>query len=323
MSSESDEKQSLSERVIDQMNDCFVVPPDVSIERPKEPENPPIFVVGTPRSGSTLLIQLVVYCFRVAYINNLHARFWNQPLFGASVASQFQDFESSPDIEFESTEGKTPGYQGPHEFGYFWRRWFEYRNSHELAEAEKEKVDRDEIRREWASMDQVFELPIAHKNGAALSLNIDLLADIFPEARFIHCVREPMFVMQSIYEARQRKESMQNWFSTKPNEYTRLKTLSPLKQCAGQAYFVRKAIEEQLAELPQWRWGTVKYSDYCREPQRQLMRIRDELSTDTFLIEERENTPPEFESSNDKRIDASTWERLKSAWELFESGDGF
>ncbi len=40
---------------------------------------PPVFIVGPPRTGSTLLYQLVVGCFHVGYLSNRHCRLYGAP----------------------------------------------------------------------------------------------------------------------------------------------------------------------------------------------------------------------------------------------------
>ena len=42
-------------------------------------EYPPIFIIGAPRSGSTLLYQVLTDYFEVGYISNLHAHFFGSP----------------------------------------------------------------------------------------------------------------------------------------------------------------------------------------------------------------------------------------------------
>ena len=51
-----------------------------SFENPSPFEGRPIiFVMGLPRSGTTPLVQLLVQKFKLGYVTNLVARFWESP----------------------------------------------------------------------------------------------------------------------------------------------------------------------------------------------------------------------------------------------------
>jgi len=53
---------------------------DVGVERPV------VFVVGLPRSGTTLLSQLLAYCLDAGYVTNVAARFWLAPVHGIRLS---------------------------------------------------------------------------------------------------------------------------------------------------------------------------------------------------------------------------------------------
>jgi hypothetical protein len=45
-----------------------------------------VFVLGVPRSGTTLTSQLLAYCLDAGYVNNAAARFWLAPVHGIRLA---------------------------------------------------------------------------------------------------------------------------------------------------------------------------------------------------------------------------------------------
>ena len=47
-----------------------------------------IHIIGAPRSGTTLLSQLLLSYTQVGYINNLIAAFWNAPLYGIHLSKK-------------------------------------------------------------------------------------------------------------------------------------------------------------------------------------------------------------------------------------------
>src|SRR5438105_462788 len=70
-------------------------------------ELPIIYLVGLPRSGTTLLSQLVSRQLEVGYINNLVARFWLRPSVGVRLSNALLGGHRRDAIELASTFGVT------------------------------------------------------------------------------------------------------------------------------------------------------------------------------------------------------------------------
>ena len=93
----------------------------------KELKYPPIFIVGPPRSGTTLLYQIIVHCFHVAYFPNIAARFYKIPVIATKIGKiLFRPYKS----DFTSTYGLVKGTMAPHEAGVIWDRWFPTEQKH-------------------------------------------------------------------------------------------------------------------------------------------------------------------------------------------------
>ena len=84
--------------------------------------SPVTFIVGVQRSGSTFLNQLLINNFHFTYPNNLVARFWDTPFVGVALS---KSLKLSGEVPFVSDLGYTEGINSPHEFGYFWKKWFD------------------------------------------------------------------------------------------------------------------------------------------------------------------------------------------------------
>ena len=67
---------------------------------------PLVFVLGLPRSGTTLLTQLLGHSLDVAVVNNLVARFWLAPVTGMRLSRIILGDEVH--TNFLSDYGKTP-----------------------------------------------------------------------------------------------------------------------------------------------------------------------------------------------------------------------
>jgi hypothetical protein len=75
----------------------------------------PLFVISLPRSGSTLLYQLLLQRFRLAYFSNLMAAFPESPVTIAAVSDLFGG--QSPPDDLASTFGYTRGWNAPNQAG--------------------------------------------------------------------------------------------------------------------------------------------------------------------------------------------------------------
>ena len=71
----------------------------------------PVFVLGAPRTGSTVLYQIMINAFKKCYISNLTNRYFLEtPILGMALADG-QMF----DVPLVSSYGKTDGRWGPSE----------------------------------------------------------------------------------------------------------------------------------------------------------------------------------------------------------------
>jgi len=89
-----------------------------------------IFIVGAPKSGTTLLTQKLISKFELDYVSNLTARFWKKPSQGIKITKKlFPTERKRKFINFKSNFGITEGLLNVHEFGYFWNYWLNPKNS--------------------------------------------------------------------------------------------------------------------------------------------------------------------------------------------------
>src|SRR5699024_10587460 len=103
-----------------------------------KPKYPVLFIVGNARSGTTLLYQWLASTGLFAYPSNIISRFYNAPYIVALIHKMFIDYDKFGELSgdrklsFNSTLGKTKGPASPHEFWYFWRRFFEFEDIQKL-----------------------------------------------------------------------------------------------------------------------------------------------------------------------------------------------
>lgn len=240
------------------------------------PDYPLIFIMGSHRSGTTLMTQWLSSLGSISYPTNLMSRFYKAPIIASKIQllltderynyrSELSDFNSS--IDFTSENGKTKGVLSPNEFWYFWRRFLPFNELDYLPTEELlKKVNVNILRSELAGIVNVFQKPFALK-GMILNYNIDFLDKIFEKALFIYIKRDPLSNIESALKAREKQfGNINKWYSFKIPEYKELKKLNSYEQVAGQIYYINKAIENGLKNVLDHKKITVQYEDFCEKP---------------------------------------------------------
>ncbi len=288
---------------------------ETKLLRLKEPEYPLIFVMGSLRSGTTLMTQWLAN-LGFAYPTNLMSRFYKTPIIASKIQllltderynyrNELRDFNSG--IDFSSENGKTKGALAPNEFWYFWRRFLPFKELDYLPTQELfEKVDIDTLKSEFAGMTEVFQKPFALK-GMILNYNIDFLDKVFDKAIFIYTKRDPLTNIESALEAREKQlGSIDEWYSFKIPEYEELKKLNPYEQLAGQIYYINKAVENGLENVANHKKLIVNYENFCENPKRFYDELVNKLKFQGCEIDSKYKGEDKFEvtrkSVSDKNI---------------------
>lgn len=275
-----------------------------------KPTLPLIFIVGAPRSGTTLMLQWLAASGTFGYPTNFLSRFFRAPYIGIRIQQLLTDpsldyrgelFELTGTlVEWVSEAGKTRGALQPHEFFYFWRRFFPIDQAAKLTREQLEASDPEGFVRGWGLIERALRKPLAAK-GILLQYDIDLLAEWLPRAVFVYTRRDPFFNAQSLLEARERVfGTWAAWFSVKPPEYDWLRHEDPYTQVAGQVLFTNRAIEAALDRLPSNRCVRVDYEDFCRSPSHVWTRL-DEALTELGFPLGQYNGPEAFTCTNEVR----------------------
>ncbi|PAU77901.1 sulfotransferase family protein [Halovibrio salipaludis] len=290
----------------------------------QQPPFPPIFVMGAPRSGTTLFMQWLASTGVFAYPTNMLSRFWAAPITGARIQKaltdpaydfrdELRDFKGGTD--FESHHGKTAGALSPNEFWYFWRRFMpgnEYRPRHELERT----VDNETLRTEIAGITDLFGKPFATK-GMIFNENIPYMADILPNAIFVWVRRQPEYNIQSLLQARERQYGdMNQWYSFKIREFDKLKDLPPTESVSGQVASIHHAIEEGFSSLTDNRKLIVDYETFCSSPSKIYEELATKLCTHEVVIPQ-EPTATQFNPRNEWRLGSPTYSMVHQAYKTF------
>lgn len=286
------------ERWLQQLNDALA---DAPLDRPATAafdSLPVIYIVGAPRSGTTLLSQLCSRHLPVGYIDNLTARFWARPSVGLELSRIVLGPSKREAITFASTHGVSSGVAGPHEFGRFWRHWLQLdrRDTHHLDAAAEAQLDRDGLRRTLVEeMLAVARAPMLFKN-VICGFHAAWLTTVHRPSLFIHIERSIADTAASILRSRiERYGSADAWWSLKPSTFEAIAALDdPAAQVVQQVIDCRREFRNELSK-PGVSALHVTYADLCRQPSAVLGAIAGAVAALGYPIEPLAGVPAHFE----------------------------
>lgn len=318
------------ERLLKAINEILGPAEDQILERYSMPQYPVVFVVGAPRSGTTLMMQWMASSDRFAYPTNLLSRFYGAPHIGALIQQlltapeyNYNDeiLDFSGEITFKSSLGKTQGALAPNEFWYFWRRFTPNTELVHLDAQSLSQVKGEKLASELAAIEAVFDKPLALK-AHILELNIPFLSSVVERALFLFIKRHPFYNIQSLLESRTKFfGNRRAWYSVKPKEYDMLKDLDPIEQVAGQVYFTNQGIEEGLGQIDSSRGLVVGYEEFCAAPGRTFSQIGDKLGQQGYHLDMDYTGPEQFQSTNEARLARRDCDRIIDAYRRFSGED--
>ncbi|MBX6423459.1 sulfotransferase [Thermosulfurimonas sp. F29] len=227
-------------------------------------KNPPLFIIGAPRSGTTILYQILINNFEYGFLSNLHCFFYGFP----SLVQFFLRILniSVSCIPYHSHYGYVSGFLSPSECGSFWYRWFP--KSPDFVEYVPAGSLR-KMRKVLIFLERLFDRPLLFKN-VYNSLRLQHFLSVMPESKFIVVKRKIYYNALSILIARVRiSGSLSNWFSVKPPD---IKANSPYEEVLDQIAAIYKYIEHFINVYPD-KFLVIKLEDLVDNPQEELIRI--------------------------------------------------
>lgn len=257
---------------------------DTTLPGADKPLLPPLFILGTPRSGTTLCMQWLAASGAFSYPSNLIARFWKAPHIGAmcqqmltdpayDFRGEFSDL-SFHDPEQKSELGKTRGLMSPNEFWYFWRAIFPGDGDIGIDLSAATEAQYGQFRRKLAEFSSVRNKPAVTK-GMIVNHQVSALAANVPEALFLYLDRDPSAAAWSLLRARERMHGdAAIWYSFATPNRAALQSLPAPQQVMGQVNTIRRDIQHQLSELPPNRSLSLEYAELCEAPEDCFGKLR-------------------------------------------------
>ena len=233
-------------------------------------QGPLIFILASPRAGSTLTYQLLINYFSLLYFSNFINDFFPQfPVVGAALDSLINHRHS---ISYESSYGKTNGPLGPSEASLVFKNWF---GGDHPSQTKSCRVKPDKQEHLVLTMKSIFGLsrrPILTKN-AWNCFRIQELTRLFPNIHFLWVRRDIRDSAISDLEARYRSGGPTIWNSATTANYREIQKRPYWEQVVEQQYEYNKCVANDLEIFSHGRYIEVNYEDICGHPKRELERI--------------------------------------------------
>jgi len=235
---------------------------------PRPAAAPVLFVLGAPRTGSTVFYQALIQYFRLPYFSNLtNTVFPRHPLVAAHLLHALRE---SIKIGFSSNYGKTTGALQPSEASYVFHNWFGGEQPSQSRSCSILEERREHCVRTVASIQRLFRAPLVTKN-AWNCFRIESLARLFPNAFFLWIRRDLIGSAVSDLAARYVVQNDPNvWNSATPARVEELRRRPCWEQVIENQYEFSVAIEEGLARYVPDRHAVVWYEELVRRPRKVL-----------------------------------------------------
>lgn len=215
-----------------------------------DPVHKPIFLVSLPRSGSWVFYRKLAQHPELGWISKASRK---AP--ASLLLSRLLRPLRGPDVPVEGSR--------------IWRR-FARAEDDALGAEDLTPADADWLRRMVAT-----QLRLQHKtrflskyprNG----LRVAWLDAAFPDALFVHLVRDARAVVRSILDRREHHDGLERWWGSRPPGWRELALLPPAEQAAHQWRLCVEHTRGAARELGPGRYLEVRYEDFCDSPRETL-----------------------------------------------------
>lgn len=259
------------------------------------PEPQVTFIVGAPRSGTTLLYEAMASACDHAYIPNVMNLWYGAPLLAMRMERRWV---RPRNWGFQSLHGHVHGWLAPSEHAGLWRVHFPWArsDSHRVEFTEISAGARARLRAILRAMTAIAERPLLVK-CLYLSMCIPALAELLPKARFIHVQRQRLHAAQSLLHLRRARGGGSRWLSVRPPGYRAQLNTSLPEQVAWQIHQCEVIVSRDLSALPSARSFCLDYEEFCARPRQVVASMTQALGLGAAFVQ-LDRLPNSFESRN-------------------------
>lgn len=267
-----------------------------------------IFIIASPRSGSTLTYQLLNRGTRSLYLSNFWNLLYALPYIGGKYTKQFLK-----NNHFISDSGLVSGLSGESEGMRFWSYWM----GQDLEE-KKNKVSKRRlkyIKLVFSNLLSEDKPMISGYLGHAFS--VEFLREHFQGSVFIYLKRDELsnvYSMMKTYKEFEKSREDFNWMSLKPIGWKDKVEKKIVDKVLWQYRSIKQKIESEISDKDTL---IVNYEEVCRDPKKflkdvQVFACKHNINLKLTL----ENIPDSFEVS---RIDANQDKDAKIIYDLLQN----
>lgn len=221
-----------------------------------------IFILGAPRTGSTVLYQAMAHAFALPYIANFtNDHFAETPIVGLAIQKSVPVI-----VGLESAYGKAAGNFQTSEGSAVLMHWFGGGHPSALVSARILDGREPHMLSTFHAAERLFGQPLLIKNP----WNCFRVADLsraLPGARFVWLRRDIVAAARSDLAARwATKGTDTEWNSATPENYEKLRQLLPAEQVVENQFEFNRAIATALDSVGAARFVEVWYEDFLHAP---------------------------------------------------------
>ncbi len=241
-------------------------------------EKQPVFIIGAPRTGSTILYQILTNELDVLYIDNLIDIFHKNISLGFRLSTKF--FEGKAHNCFTSREGDTwsCGLHAPSESGEFWYQYLP-RNKHYIDEPDINDKLVNDFQKQIFPVIEKFEKPFLFKN-LNVGQRLKLIKRIAPNAKFIYVRRNFIDTAFSILNSRRKlRVEKSEWWSIKPKGYEEKFGENEFELITNQIFYLEKQIAEDLHLFDSGNFITLFYDEIYKNFNDVIKKVSDFIGT--------------------------------------------
>ncbi|WP_323761785.1 sulfotransferase [Maricaulis sp.] len=232
------------------------------------PALPPIFIVGPPRTGTTILYQRLLTHFRFTYPSNVDAALFSLPCMAHAISRSFKDRERSHGDS--SDFGYVPGLWGASEAGPLMRYFLDdERRVTSFGQAVRH-------------MSAASGLPYLCKNTVN-AVRLPTIFEALPDAWVVRTHRDRETTARSILKMRRSVGSEQDWAGVRPDGSESVSAAAPIEQTRWQYDAVQSQIDRDLAAAGRTAFD-VQYEEFIADPPAMLQGLASAYANDTGIV---------------------------------------
>ncbi len=215
------------------------------------PIQKPIFIVGAPRSGTSVFYRKFAEHPDLAWISN--------------ITKKFPD--SLPITRLLMLFRKD---HRPTEAGNVWKR-FGRRDDDALGREDAMPRAANYMRKVISNNLRIFGKPRFLSKCPRNSMRVDFFDAIFPDAYFIHIIRDGRAVAQSLLRSREKHSGA--YWAARPPGWKDLLDLPMIEACGLQWKRTVECARKSGKALPPERYKEIHYEDFTAEPEKTFLDV--------------------------------------------------